>query len=381
MVSLTFVIAGVFAALTLICAAALVGMRRQPALVWLMLAPSCGAVQTLVLGLADTSAADLPTATVLVPLAYLCFGQAVRIVVGERHQHWALTGAVAGLTGLSLLLLFLSVPFIWHTLPFQLACALALGESLYRLRRRTGVLDLALRLVVAAVAAIFIARIPLYFALFDGATPWPVIKAHSAEKLLLTASALLSAPAVFLLLGRIVGNVIATYRSRAERDGLTGLLNRGAFDEAAAAAGPAGGAVIFCDIDNFKHVNDHFGHQAGDAVIRAFATLIENTGHCAARIGGEEFALLLPGFDAAEAWALAEYIRARFHEAVHPGLPAGHRLSASFGVAIYGPDLAPASAFAHADTALYAAKADGRNRVVTLTPAAAPAAGTASRAA
>jgi diguanylate cyclase (GGDEF)-like protein len=192
------------------------------------------------------------------------------------------------------------------------------------------------------------------------------------ELSLLAIESLMTLGIITLVISSIIADTIATFQQQSERDGLTGLFNRRAIDAMATQAGPTGGAVIFCDLDHFKLVNDRYGHQAGDAVIQAFATLIERTGHHAARIGGEEFALLLPGASAADARDLADMIRRRFNDLAHPVRGAKDRLSASFGIGEYEAGEPPASAFIRADAALYRAKAAGRNRVETDLPAEQP---------
>lgn len=369
MVSLDLVTVCMFAALTVLSLAILIGLRRQSALAWLAMALACGTVQTLALAFTSGSPAELAIPSLLVPAAYLCFGQAVRIVTGQKHQHWPLLSAVGALVVVSLVLLVLDAPLIVQTVPFQLAAALALGDGIFRLYRTSnrGVLGMLLMLNLIAVATIFIVRIPLLAVMFDASTEYLTVRTSGVERTLLTLSALLTPPAVFLLLAKLISGVIGTYRTRSEHDGLTGLLNRRAIDEAAASVEPQGGSVIFCDLDHFKAINDRYGHQTGDNVICAFAELLRRTGTRAARMGGEEFALLLPHKSLAEAQEVAEMIRIRFHEATHPGLAANHHPSASFGVAAYAPGECAAEAFTRADAALYRAKATGRNRVVAHT--------------
>ena len=156
-------------------------------------------------------------------------------------------------------------------------------------------------------------------------------------------------------------------------DPLTGLANRRAFEDAlaqevarAAAAG-APLAVVALDVDHFKRVNDAHGHAVGDAVLaevaaRAHAAL--RGGDLLARVGGEEFAAILPGASLAQAREAAERIRARI--AAAPILAAGASLAvtASLGCASLSPDdRGGDSLLARADARLYEAKAAGRDRV------------------
>jgi diguanylate cyclase (GGDEF)-like protein len=162
----------------------------------------------------------------------------------------------------------------------------------------------------------------------------------------------------------------------ARSDALTGLLNRRGFEERVAAAwsryaeGGHGLALVALDVDHFKAYNDHYGHAEGDACLRA-------VGHClaaetrasegiAARIGGEEFVVLIPGADTESARRWAEELRAGVEARAlpHAGNPGAGVVTISLGVALAGPgDAGWEAALARADSALYEAKRGGRNRV------------------
>jgi len=176
--------------------------------------------------------------------------------------------------------------------------------------------------------------------------------------------------------------------SRALNDGLTGLANRGRFDafldEQFAAARASGQplSLLLLDIDNFKAVNDRHGHPNGDAVLKSLAALLASAARpadLAARYGGEEMALVLPGTNRALAATIAEAVR-RAIERLQ--VRAGHthlQVTASFGVAALEPGVpftTPAHLIKAADLSLYAAKSAGRNcvRVFSNKPGAKPAA-------
>jgi len=367
MVSLSLVQVGIFAFLACLCGAIFAGLRAQSSLAWLAAALFCGTIDILILSLSQGRTAEQVAVTIMVPAAYLCVGQSVRIIVGQRHQYHALHAAILALTAIAVAMAFIdAVPFLYQTMPFQLACALSVAESIVRLARggKARALDIALMVALSGLASVFLARIPLYLILFDAGTHYATMKATMFERASLAISGFLGPVTAFLLLVKIVADVIGTYRMRSERDGLTGLLNRHSFDLAVAGERSAGGAVVLCDIDHFKQVNDRYGHAVGDDVLRAFAGLLEPTGYRAGRMGGEEFALLLPGCNAVEAAAVADMIRQRFHGGAYPGVAADHRLSASFGIAEYRSGADPKSVFIRADAALYRAKGAGRNRVV-----------------
>jgi diguanylate cyclase (GGDEF)-like protein len=158
-------------------------------------------------------------------------------------------------------------------------------------------------------------------------------------------------------------------------DGLTGLANRRQAEETLAAelarlerfGGPL--AVVVADLDWFKDVNDRYGHPAGDGVLREFAALLEETVRdvdLAARWGGEEFMLILPGTDLEGGARVAERVRAALAARIVLS-PVGTPIpiTASFGVAATPPATTAAELFAAADAALYEAKRNGKNRVET----------------
>ena len=179
----------------------------------------------------------------------------------------------------------------------------------------------------------------------------------------LTAAALTMIAAVGL-------EAIEELRLESSTDGLTGILNRRGFEHGAnrliRQAGRQGLPVslILCDLDHFKEINDRHGHACGDRVIVAFARCLAGavgSRHLVGRVGGEEFAVLLYGVNAAAARLTAEGLRVEFAELEFHAMPDG-QFTASFGVAeMHDDDLD--SLTSRADAALYAAKAAGRNRV------------------
>ncbi|HKA26070.1 MAG TPA: GGDEF domain-containing protein, partial [Gaiellaceae bacterium] len=181
-----------------------------------------------------------------------------------------------------------------------------------------------------------------------------------------------------LTFARPILNALGDFRrvaSQAVTDGLTGLANRRSFDDELALewrrAERVGDslALLLLDLDDFKSVNDEFGHQAGDVVLRRVAAILDSGARqvdLAARYGGEEFALLAPETDTLGAKKLAERLRADL-EAATIELPTGGKLNvtASIGVAVKGDLERAEQLVAAADEALYEAKRNGKNRVVT----------------
>ncbi|MFC3215189.1 sensor domain-containing diguanylate cyclase [Novosphingobium panipatense] len=165
----------------------------------------------------------------------------------------------------------------------------------------------------------------------------------------------------------------------AQRDHLTGALNRRGFMEQAAkefsrfTRHQRSAALIALDIDHFKIINDQHGHPAGDEVLRQVAQLCTSSmrpSDSFGRLGGEEFALLLPEADGVEAVAAAERFRAAI-ESHSFDIPGGEKLrvTASLGVSSLDPGIASVEGwFAAADGLLYKAKKNGRNRVCSTAP-------------
>ena len=157
-------------------------------------------------------------------------------------------------------------------------------------------------------------------------------------------------------------------------DGLTGLRNRRAFEDDIAvevARHRRSGrplSLIVADLDHFKRINDTWGHDTGDAVLRGFAEVCRKAireGDLACRIGGEEFAILLPDTPLETAAVVAERLRAEVEDAAIPLLgSAAVSYSISAGVAeLDVTDVGARQFFKRADAALFRAKAHGRNRV------------------
>jgi diguanylate cyclase (GGDEF)-like protein len=157
----------------------------------------------------------------------------------------------------------------------------------------------------------------------------------------------------------------------ATRDALTGLLNRPAFFQRAEKIcrdAPRPLAAIMIDIDHFKAVNDKYGHASGDMALKAVAECLGRRSEAAARLGGEEFVLLLPKSDIEQARQIAEETRAAIaaRKIDIDGPPL--RVTCSFGVAIAEGGVNIDELLRRADSALYAAKHAGRNRVMLHDP-------------
>jgi diguanylate cyclase (GGDEF)-like protein len=166
----------------------------------------------------------------------------------------------------------------------------------------------------------------------------------------------------------------------AREDALTGLANRRYFDEVLAAEikralrSRQGLSLLLCDVDFFKHYNDHYGHVAGDKCLQAIGQILLQTfkrvSDLPARYGGEEFAVIFPDTPAGNVGKIAEKLRQKvMAQAIpHAFSAAADVVTLSFGVVEAPPNRErDAEWYIHkADKALYQAKEKGRNQVVVV---------------
>lgn len=182
---------------------------------------------------------------------------------------------------------------------------------------------------------------------------------------------------IISLLILILSDVINIYRQQAVTDTMTGLSNRGHFFKTSIELleSEATGSLIYCDIDNFKQINDTYGHSGGDEVIIAFSELLKSkslNSAVTARLGGEEFVMFIPNMPFNETKALAEQMRTESEKLTVVNDAATINFTVSFGVAMVAKTKQEQSyeaaldvALKEADKALYQAKNAGRNIVVS----------------
>ena len=197
--------------------------------------------------------------------------------------------------------------------------------------------------------------------------PDPDLAWEERQQLIAVAALIVS---TVILSGALVESDRA-HRRRSTLDPLTGLFNRNALEQRLGElegqpCDPGDGlshAFLLCDLDHFKRVNDQFGHAAGDAVLQDVAYTMRaalRAGDSIYRVGGEEILVMLPGAGHADALEIAERLRQEVSERRPVGVP----VSLSIGVAVAEPGLVDCNDMpSRADSALYAAKAGGRDRV------------------
>ncbi|MDH3332788.1 MAG: GGDEF domain-containing protein [Gammaproteobacteria bacterium] len=238
----------------------------------------------------------------------------------------------------------------------------------YRERTRPAEWVVAIGLGVFAITQVGAATL----AFMQGATGYESMAAAYRHFNFLTLPAGYVAVSTFIIL-MMASDISAKLKKMAVQDQLTGLLNRRGFEEyggrAFSAARRAGQSisVIMTDIDRFKHINDKFGHAAGDMALAHFARLFSESRRqedVAARVGGEEFALLLPGTDLRGAMAIADQLCAKIGSTPLDTTVVGLPMTSSFGVAaISEKDKSLDDVLLRADRALYRSKRAGRNQV------------------
>jgi diguanylate cyclase (GGDEF)-like protein len=186
----------------------------------------------------------------------------------------------------------------------------------------------------------------------------------------------LGLPLFFYMSMRLRGLALSNLRLGlvARTDSLTSCLNRGAFTAKVttllAHTDPRpSGTLLMIDADNFKAINDLYGHDAGDEALTIIARAIRSTlraGELVGRMGGEEFGVYLPGVDRHGAEIIAERIRHAVNLAVFIPDDEQRQLSVSIGGAVFEGRVSFSELFRIADQRLYSAKKEGRNRVAVV---------------
>jgi diguanylate cyclase (GGDEF)-like protein len=254
----------------------------------------------------------------------------------------------------------------------DVAISLLLGVPwLLSVRHAKQPIDIAMVAISGLVVLDTFTRIMVFTFLIHSSDQLESYESSSYAYFMQVSAGLMSLIYALVALGSIILEQVGRYRDAAERDPLTGLLNRRGFDAAVermSGAHEPKGAVLVCDIDHFKQVNDRFGHASGDLVIKVLAEHLQRDMPSlafAARFGGEEFVIFIPSATLAEGGVFAQSARLRFAANDWQPLAIGRQITASFGVAapVEG-ETNLINAIIRADRALYAAKSAGRNKVV-----------------
>lgn len=247
--------------------------------------------------------------------------------------------------------------------------------SFLAIRRAHHLGSQAMRLAVAwiflATAIVMLIRVLVFYGYWQWQWPLSVEQVSVLGQLPAAVMLILRCFALLLLL-----HIRQQYdlEQLAITDPLTGVLNRKGFLEHGQRLldrqqpGDLPMAVLMMDLDHFKQINDRHGHAAGDAVLRHFARLLRaqlRPSDCTGRLGGEEFAALLPGVSEATAMRIAERLRAQLQQQAIASDAGVLHASVSIGVQLSTQPALPLETLLQAaDRALYQAKENGRNQVV-----------------
>ncbi|WP_117191194.1 GGDEF domain-containing protein [Rhizobium terrae] len=304
----------------------------------------------------------------------------LRVGIGDLYGvkanlPWAGSFLVAA-TLLDILIYDLPRGTLMHSFSYQTPFALVVltsAAAVFSSGRRLPI-DRALGGLLAVTGLHFFVKAG--FAVLAGAGTTAKDYIHTNYALISQSSTAVLIVAVGLtLLSVLVLEIMADERSNSEKDALSGLANRRGFENgvktALALAPKTAHAVVICDLDHFKNVNDTYGHHGGDLVIRAFGELLQASAPKNAvvgRVGGEEFVIFLPNTTIDMAVLFAQALRGGTMRIAIGALPDSFAITASFGVAELGSDGNFADAMRDADMALYEAKRSGRNRVKQARP-------------
>ncbi|MFG1479330.1 GGDEF domain-containing protein [Xanthobacter sp. V4C-4] len=321
-------------------------------------------------------------ATLFGALVYFSFAAALLLMVPalavfyRRPPPWRLALALAAYAVLAVPLLAVlrrnSLAYeLAYQSPFALAMLACVGVVLRYSPRAVG--DRLLAGMFALLGLHFPVKAVVAVQVGTGAKATDYIASTYALISQVSSGILLVATGLVLLI-KALQTVILEKQADAETDPLSGVANRRGFEmrsrlllaRAAAQRRPA--CLLLLDLDHFKAVNDTYGHAMGDAAIRAFGAMLLRTvpqSALAARIGGEEFAVLLERTGVEAGRLHAETLRLATATCIEDGAPP---LTVSIGVAEIGPSYDLEEAAFRADTALYAAKTAGRDRVACAPP-------------
>lgn len=366
-------VAGIFAtAFALVAAYSRSNMGAR----WLALAYGLGVLNAVLEFALPMQANTRPMEVLVFAVALSAF---ITVVIGLA-QHYLLpvpwgTLSFFAVASLAVNLLTLDMAYedllrnVLYQAPYALVHILA-AWLVFGVRRKGG-LEWALLVFLLLSGMQFVAKPILADWLGGGTGPRGYLHSlYGAFSQMMTAVLLISNGLLMLMI--IMRDVMAEMTMRSETDKLSGLLNRRGFEERAerllATARRSGWplCIIVSDLDHFKAVNDSFGHEIGDNVIAAFADELRRHASGAelcTRLGGEEFAVIIPDMPLEMARIRAEQTRIDMAARQVPGLPAHHRVTASFGVARLRRADSLSDLLRRADAALYEAKKNGRNAV------------------
>jgi diguanylate cyclase (GGDEF)-like protein len=291
--------------------------------------------------------AGRPSLLAFVPVGLACFGFAAYLTLAPRVPDAVLLATPP--LGTLLVTAIMSIEGTTSGTPFFYLWPMLVAA--YFFQRRDVLLNFAL------VCASFSAALAFWVPVDDG----------SLIMFLDTVMAVGVVATLVFMLKTQVSRLVTGMHKASTTDALTGVLNRGAFqqrlDDALAATNQEPLVLALLDLDHFKLVNDRHGHPAGDRALRRFCEIVQAEARlddALGRLGGEEFGLLLAGTDLDGAHSFADRLRATVARETAGGEVG---LTVSIGLSESGPETTSEDLLRSADVALYSAKGAGRNRV------------------
>ena len=358
---------GVFVFLGVNMAAIHLALGRQSALGWLTAALLIAIGQSLAFSVMEPSRFEILVAVIGMPLCFYAVSRSIRLLTEQEARHRKFWTGIAASSGVAAAMLLGGLPYIIPGLMIKATVAMAAGECALRLFRAhtRHPLDAPLIALFAGIGGYYAYHVPAWLLSRSLSSPDTAFVYSRAHDTFLASVGAMGSLVVLFLVWRSVAQLMSQLLRRSTRDDATGLYRRDAFMAKAEEARGRRGVVAFCDIDKFKRVNDLLGHAAGDRVIADLSFMLSATSPIAGRMGGDEFAILLPDMDCRSGKLILDRLRRQFETQDHrlpstpPVLP-----TVSFGIACYDVDEPLSAALGRADQALYAAKRKGRNLVV-----------------
>jgi diguanylate cyclase (GGDEF)-like protein len=342
--------------------------QRYPAhrhLTWMIAGIGIMATTMIFVAFAPVTRQTLAVATLMYFASAAVTAQVFVVLTTQARRHCAMLLPAALLIGVSITATLAGIPYMKAAVSMHIACSLLLAEAAWRIGGfgKRSLIDRTISGCIWVMATIFLFRGLGSFLFFGSETSFEILKRSRFEIAILLAMAVPGMSMTLLMFFRTLDETANHFREVSQTDALTGLLNRNALLDAAAHI-TNGTFLIVCDIDHFKRVNDTWGHAAGDMALVCLGRLFRGMNMVAARIGGEEFALLISRASPEQARLAAEGLRTAFSLQEIEGMPETERLTASFGISAYQAGDNFNRLFKRADAALYEAKATGRNKVV-----------------
>lgn len=312
-------------------------------------------------------------------LGYCLPGLLLAMAFAERYQQpkpWRLI-AILTLLGVIIQIYFghYAVNSQLRTMLIDWVAGSFMALSLLAIPLRNGrFIDRVLFWLFTGISLTYAVRIMLSLALFGDNYAWNEAAQAIYVTSLFFATTMISMSAGVAMLVLAAFDILDKYRLETMTDPLTGLMNRRGFqqsmdalNDAAANADAPLRAIVALDLDRFKQINDRYGHDTGDAVLRRVGATIGKISADygeAARIGGEEFIVVLNAKTSKARQMFAQHLHMTLHFLVHPELPENEFVTVSIGIALARKHEAAQSVLSRADQALYEAKSRGRDRVI-----------------